>query len=119
MGALFSLHWVLAASLWYFINGALHDIFILINHKGKYDRDLLRLLMDGHVLLLSGAVVFVCYLMMRNNVQHAATISMIAGIFMLIYCGMIFPFLKSFVTIFISVVLIIVSLRTFMGFERT
>lgn len=55
MNWLLSINWALIASLWYFGNGMLHDVFVLIKHKGKYDRELLRLLMDGHVLMLSGA----------------------------------------------------------------
>ena len=107
----FSVHWVLAAALWYFVNGLLHDIFVLKNHKGGYDRELLRLLMDGHVLLLSGAVVFVSYLMMLNKIPFGSLLSMIAAAGMLFYCAMIFPFLKSFGTIAISIILFIVSLR--------
>jgi hypothetical protein len=34
---LFSIHWVLVAAVWYFGNGILHDVFVLLNHKGNYD----------------------------------------------------------------------------------
>jgi hypothetical protein len=111
MKILFSLHWILVSAIWFFANGALHDFFILKNHKGAYNRDLLRLLMDGHVLILSGAVLFVCYLMMLNKVQYAEVIAIIIAAFMLIYCGMIFPFLKSYVTMAISLIVIVVSIR--------
>jgi len=112
MKILFSNYWILIAALWYFVNGILHDIFVLVNHKGKYDRELLRLLMDGHVLILSGAIAFVCFLMLRSNIPYAAIIGIITGVAMLVYCGMIFPFLKSFVTIIISLMLVIVSIKT-------
>ena len=113
---LFSIHWVLIASVWYFGNGILHDIFVLLNHKGKYDRELLRLLTVGHVLLLSGAVVFVCYLMMLNKIQCGGLINIIVGVGMLIFCAMIFPFLKSIGTIVISIILIIVSIKAMNSF---
>jgi len=113
---LLSIHWTLVASLWYFGNGVLHDVFVLINHKGKYDRNLLRLLMDGHVLMLSGAVVFVCYLMMLNKIQCGGLIGIIVSGFMIVYCLMIFPFLKSFVTMGISLLLIIVSIKAMKNF---
>ena len=116
MNWLLSIHWTLVASLWYFGNGVLHDVFVLINHKGKYDRDLLRLLMDGHVLMLSGAVVFVCYLMMLNKIQCGGLIGIIVSGFMIVYCLMIFPFLKSFVTMGISLLLIIVSIKAMKNF---
>ncbi len=116
MKILFSIHWILIASLWYFINGVLHDIFIIKNHKGSYDRELLRLLMDGHVLIISGAILFVCYLMMLSKIQCGITIAIIVAIGMLIYCLMIFPFLKSFITMAISIMVIIVGIRLYSTF---
>lgn len=118
MGWLFSIHWLLITSLWYFGNGILHDVFVLVSHKGKYDRELLRLLMDGHVLMLSGAVIFVCYLMMLNKIQCGGVIGIIVGGFMLLYCAMIFPFLKSFGTMAISVMLICVSINAIITFPN-
>ena len=111
-----SVHWVLVGSLFYFANGLLHDIFVLIKHKDGYNRELLRLMMDGHVLMLSGAVLFVCYLMLLSKIQCAVPIGIIVAGFMLIYCAMIFPFLKSFGTIIISVMVIIVSWRAYSTF---
>jgi hypothetical protein len=111
MAFLTSIHWALAASIWYFANGVLHDIFVLLRHKGGYNRELLRLLMDGHVLMLSGAVLFVCYLMMLNRIQCGGVIGIIVAVFMLMYCLMIFPFLKSIVTMVISLILLVVCIR--------
>jgi hypothetical protein len=118
MNWMLSIHWALVASVWYFGNGILHDAFVLVKHKGKYDRELLRLLMDGHVLLLSGAVVFVCWLMMLHKIQCGGLISIIVAAFMLLYCVMIFPFLKSVGSILISIVLIIVSIRAMNSFPN-
>src|SRR5688572_5416702 len=111
MTKLLSLHWVLIAAGWYFLNGLLHDFFVWKAHKTGYDRDLLRLLMDGHVLLLSGAVLFVCYRMLLQGVTGAAMISLVIAAFMIIYCAMIFPFLKSFATLMISAILVFVSVK--------
>lgn len=111
MNYVFSIYWFLIAAGWYVVMGVLHDIFVIKNHKGPYDRDLLRLLMDGHVLILSGVLLGVCYLMTLNNVQYASWIGLITGIGMLVYCSMIFPFLKSFVTMFISLMVTLVSIR--------
>lgn len=115
---IFSIHWVLIASLWYFGNGILHDVFVLIKHNGKYDRELLRLLTDGHVLIFSGAVAFVCYLMMLSKIQCGAFIGIIVAIAMLIYCALIFPFLKSFGTIAISSILLVVSIKALNSFPN-
>lgn len=118
MNWLLSIHWALIASLWYFGNGILHDVFVLIKHNGKYDRELLRLLMDGHVLMLSGAVTFMCWLMMLSKIQCGGVISIIVAAFMLLYCFMIFPFLKSFGTMSISIMLVIVSIRAVYSFPN-
>jgi hypothetical protein len=99
---------LLLVSIWYFANGILHDIFVLQKHKSGYDRELLRLLMDGHVLILSGALLFVSWLMVKQGIAWGAIIGFIVGIGMIIYCVMIFPFLKSFVTLFLSIIICIV-----------
>jgi hypothetical protein len=113
MNSILSIYWLVIASIWYFVNGVLHDIFCVIRHKGPYDRDLLRLLMDGHVLILSGAILYICYLMIRNNIQYGSIIGIILGIGMIVYCFMIWPFLKSFVTLIISIMVIIVCIKLY------
>jgi hypothetical protein len=104
-----SIHWALGAAIWYTGNGLLHDVFVLINHKGPYNRDLLRLLMDGHVLIFFGLILFVTWNMMKNQVPYGALITFIVALSMLVYCAMIFPFLKSFVTLFVSLMLLAAS----------
>jgi hypothetical protein len=116
MKKLFSVHWILIASLWYFGSGVLHDFFVLKAHNGTYDRELLRLLIDGHVLIFSGVVLFVCYLMMLSKIQCGNTIAIIVASFMLIYCLLIFPFLSSYLTIALSTWVIVVSVRLFSTF---
>ena len=111
-----SSYWILGTALWYFINGILHDIFVIKKHQGGYDRELLRLLMDGHVLILSGAVMFVCYVMFQQKIMYGAMVAIIVLAFMLTYCAMIFPFLKSFGTILISAVTILVSVNWLMNY---
>lgn len=119
MNVLLSVHWALIASVWYFGNGVLHDAFVLAKHKGAYNRELLRLLMDGHVLMLSGAVVFICWLMLLNKIQCGGVISIIVASFMLLYCAMIFPFLKSVGTMLISLMLIIISIKAIASFPNS
>jgi hypothetical protein len=118
MNILFSVHWILIASIWYFGNGLLHDISVLANHKGGYNRELLRLLTTGHILIFSGIVLFVCYLMMLNKIQCGAVIAIILATSMIIYCLMIFPFLKSFGTMAISVWVIVVCMRLYSSFPN-
>lgn len=118
MARILSVHWILVAAGWYFINGLLHDYFVWRNHKGGYDRELLRLLMDGHVLMLSGAVLFLSYQLVQRGVHGVALISLVVALFMILYCAMIFPFLKSIVTLAISVILVFVSVRALQDYGR-
>jgi hypothetical protein len=95
------------AGLWYALNGILHDVFVLRAHAGNYDRELLRLLMDGHVLILSGALLLVCWQMARTESSYAYIVGLIVTTGMLVYCAMIFPFLKSVITSVISLVAVV------------
>jgi hypothetical protein len=116
MNTILSIHWTLVASLFYFVNGLLHDIFVIRAHKGEYNRELLRLLMDGHVLMLSGAIMLVCWLMLMSKIQCAVPIAIIVAAFMILYVAMIFPFLKSFGTLIMSIMVIIVCLKAYSTF---
>src|SRR5689334_3250728 len=99
---------------WCIINGILHDIFVLVSEHGKkYDRDLLRLLMDGHVLITCGVLQMVAYSGLRAHENWAYYVSGIACISLLVYCAMIFPFLKSFFTILLNAALLLLLIVNF------
>jgi hypothetical protein len=111
MNAILSNYWILFSAIWMFVNGVLHDIFVLIRHKGPYDRDLLRLLMDGHVLILCGILFLLSFFMMQSKLSYGGWLTLITSVSMLVYCALIFPFLKSFVTAGISLAALIVSIK--------
>jgi hypothetical protein len=111
MKTILSHSWFLIAAIWYAGNGILHDVFVIKNHKSGYDRELLRLLMDGHVLLLSGILMFISYLMAQQQLMFGAWTGLVTAVFMLVYCLMIFPFLKSIVTMVISAIILAVSIQ--------
>jgi hypothetical protein len=117
MNFLFSLHWYLVAAAWYTINGILHDIFIIRAHKGPYDRDLLRLLMDGHVLIVSGLISLVCWFMVKAGIIYGPVTGMIIAGGMVVYCIMIFPFLKSIVTLALSLMLFTACIFQFLNLK--
>ena len=96
----------LLVGLWLVINGILHDFFILKQHNGPYNRDLLRLLMDGHILITCGLVLIFLYSPLKENSSWAYILAIVATSSILVYCGMIFPFLKSMVTILLNVFLL-------------
>ena len=98
---------------WALINGILHDIFVIMPAK-KYDRDLLRLLMDGHILITCGIMQLLAYKGLQANETWAYYVAGVATISMLVYCGMIFPFLKSIVTITLNISLIVILVIAYM-----
>jgi uncharacterized membrane protein HdeD (DUF308 family) len=98
----------LLVGAWMVISGVLHDIAILRSEHGRqYDRNLLRLLMDGHILITCGTIQMISFIGLRHNEAWAYYISGTACISMLVYCAMIFPFLKSFFTILLNALLLV------------
>ena len=92
---------------WMIVSGLLHDIFVLRSEHGKqYDRDLLRLLMDGHILITCGLIQVIAAAGLPQA-KWALLVSGVASVSLLIYCAMIYPFLKSFFTMLLNVVLLI------------
>jgi uncharacterized membrane protein (DUF2068 family) len=104
----------LCIGAWMTLNGILHDIFILASEHGKkYDRDLLRLLMDGHILITCGALQMLSAIGLRNNESWGYYVAGICCISLFVYCLMIFPFLKSFFTMALNLFLIIALIIQF------
>ena len=91
---------------WALVNGILHDVFVLIRHKTGYDRELLRLLMDGHILITCGIMQMIAYKGLGTNENWAYWVAGVVTLSLLVYCGMIFPFLKSIGTISLNVILL-------------
>jgi len=99
---------------WMVLNGVLHDFFVLRSDHGKqYDRDLLRLLTDGHLLITCGVVQMIAYLGLRNQEPWGYYMAGVACISLLIYCAMIFPFLKSIGTMVLNLGLLVFLLISF------
>ena len=97
------------------INGILHDIGVLRSEHGKqYDRNLLRLLMDGHILITCGVMQMIAYSGLRENQPWAYYVCGTSCISLLIYCGMIFPFLKSYFTMLLNAALLVVLIISFL-----
>lgn len=107
---------VLGAGLWAVINGILHDIFVLRSDYGKkYDRELLRLLMDGHVLITCGVIQAFSYPGIDKHENWAYYMVGIAAISLLIYCAMIWKFLKSVFTIVINAAVLTLLIVSFVA----
>jgi hypothetical protein len=99
---------------WALVNGILHDIFVLIGEHGKqFDRNLLRLLFDGHILITCGVMLLLSYSGIKTGNPFAFYISFAACISLLVYCILIWKFLKSIVTMLLSLTGIICLLIAF------
>ena len=92
---------------WSVLNGILHDIFVLRKHKGGYNRDLLRLLMDGHILITCGVMQIIAGKLLQRDNVFGFYVGAVACISLLIYCFMIWPFLKSVVTMALQIGLLL------------
>lgn len=99
--------------IWYVLNGVLHDVFVIAQHKGGYDRNLLGLLKDGHILIVSGLLLMFIYPALRDGSSAGLNLALLATASILIYCFMIFPFLKSIGTIVFTVAFLILILIKF------
>ncbi len=92
---------------WAACNGILHDIFVLREHKEGYNRHLLYLLLNGNIIILSGVLEMIAFPGLRNNLQWGLLVSGVAALSLIIYCAMIWRFLKSIVTIALQTGLLI------------
>lgn len=102
------LHWIcLGVGCWVTINGIFHTIAVVNQHKGEYDRDYLRLLMDGLLLVTCGVIQILSMQLIEDKIGAGYLLAGTASVSLLIYCVLIFPFLKSFFTIAINLLLLI------------
>ena len=96
----------LIVGAWMILQGVLHDIFVLRSEHGRqYDRNLLRLLMDGHILITCGVMQMIAAFALPASWAYYVAIAASASL--LNYCAMIYPFLKSVATMVMNAVLLI------------
>ncbi len=107
-------HFIVGLGIWTALNGVLHEIFVLLSdHAKQYDRNLLRLLVDGLILMFAGTIMIFLFAGLKSGETIFFIIALICSISILIYCGLIWPFLKTIgmmILHLISVVLLIYSL---------
>ena len=84
------------------LQGVLHDVFVLVKHEGPYARELLRLLMDGHILITCGLVQVLSFSGIQDHAAWAYGTAILASLSLVVYCLLIFPFLKSFATLLLN-----------------
>jgi len=103
-----SLHWIcLGVGCWVTLNGILHTVAIINQHKGAYDRNYLRLLMDGLLLITCGMMQVLSWKLIETGNVFGFYIAGFASLSLFVYCLLIYPFLKSYFTMVISFVLMV------------
>jgi hypothetical protein len=110
-----TLHYFIAfAGIWMLGNGILHDLFIL--REGRpFEKELIRLLIDGHILIFSGILYLICYSGIQGNEALAYLVSMVVSIFLLGYCGLILKMLPAIGIIVINVMVLVWVIVEFPG----
>jgi len=107
-------YYILFAAAWCIGNGILHDIFVL-KQRRPFDRELIRLMLDGHILIFAGLFFLLSFRGIDRGELWAFYISITASVFILGYCALIFKMLPSIMTILIhliALVWLIISLKT-------
>jgi hypothetical protein len=105
------IHWVVgAAGVWITGNGVLHDIFILLQRR-PYEKELIRLLIDGHILIFAGVLFMLCFKPLQENSTFALLVCILNAIFILGYCALIFKMLPAIGIILISLIVLILSIK--------
>jgi uncharacterized membrane protein HdeD (DUF308 family) len=100
----------LIAGIWASLNGLLHNIAVWRNHKGEYDRDLLRLLMDGLILWIVGTTFLFCFWQIKKGQNDNWYLIAITSLSLITYSIMILPFFKSKAFIAICIFLLLTSI---------
>ena len=90
-----NLQWVVAfAGAWTLANGILHDVFVL-RARHVWDRELIRLLIDGHVLMFGGVVYLLCFRDLHAFNLTAWWVCFANALFLLGYCALIYRMLPA------------------------
>lgn len=93
-------YYIFFVSLWCIANGLLHDIFVL-RQRRPFDKELIRLLLDGHILIFAGIFFMISFRGIGRGEPWAFYVAMASCIFILGYCALIFKILPSVMTILI------------------
>lgn len=103
-------YWVVGfVGAWTTVNGLLHDIAILMQRR-PFERELIHLLIDGHIIIFSGILYLLCFKPLQQGSSFALWICIADAVFMLGYCGLIFKLLPAIGMIFLNLVVLIIAL---------
>lgn len=107
-------YFLLGCAAWLFINGIAHTVAILLQ-KREYDRELIRLLQDGHFLIFSGILFAVGWYWLKTNPVGTYMLIFVLALAVLSYCLIILKLIPSVGTMLISGVALIWTLVNWFG----
>lgn len=103
-------HWLAGfVGIWTAGNGLLHDIFILAQRR-PFERDLIRLLIDGHILIFAGILYLICFKALQQGSTLALWICIADSIFLLGYCALIFKLIPAVGIAALNLLILIIAL---------
>ena len=88
-------YYLLFAGGWSVMNGVLHDFFVLKTHR-TFDKELMRLLTDGHILIFGGIFYFLAFYGIKSNQVQSYYMAITTSIFLIGYCLIIFKMLPAY-----------------------
>jgi hypothetical protein len=105
-------YYILFTGGWSLINGILHDIAVIRKYP-VFDKQLITLLIDGHILIFSGIFFLFTFSGIETQESWAFYIGIIDAIFMLGYCALILKILPAITTILINIIALILLILYF------
>src|SRR5688500_3450497 len=103
-----NLQWFIAfAGAWTMGNGILHDVFVLAERR-PFDRELIRLLIDGHILIFGGVVYLICFQSVHAFNPTAWWVCFANALFLIGYCLLIFKLLPAIGMMFLNLMVLLV-----------
>lgn len=95
--------------IWVLANGIIHDIFVLRQHR-KYDRQLVSLLVDGHVLIFGGIIYLLSIKGIVQGDHYTLWYVLANSLFLLSYCAIIFRLIPAIGMIGINLIIFVAAL---------
>ena len=99
-------YYLLFAGGWSVMNGVLHDFFVLKTHR-TFDKELMRLLTDGHILIFGGIFYFLVFYGIKSDQLQSYYIAIATSVFLIGYCLIIFKMLPAYGMIAFNVIALI------------
>jgi hypothetical protein len=111
-----NMQWIVAfAGVWTLGNGILHDVFVLAERR-PFDHELIRLLIDGHIMIFGGVVYLICFQSLNAFNMTAWWVCVANAVFLIGYCMLIFKLLPAVGMMFVNALVLLVLMLMYYTF---